>query len=174
MGGNHTCGRPCTPLCEAAVTLASASGPGPPCPLRASPVYPLQQHGQHRRGQCHNAVLGLRPHEPAALQPFRVERHASVVVPKDLHQVSSAAPENIQVAPVRIAPQRLLHLQGQARPFMPRRISVVPAASQTRTPLGSGITAAPPPSPGATPPSRHPHPPGCRCHPATRSQSAPA
>ena len=31
------------------MTLASASGPGPPCPLRASPVYPLHTIGRIRR-----------------------------------------------------------------------------------------------------------------------------
>ncbi len=33
-----------------------------------------------------------------------------------------------------------------ARPFMPRRMSVGPVASHTRTPLGTGIIAAPAPA----------------------------
>jgi hypothetical protein len=44
---------------------------------------------------------------------------------------------------VRIALQDLLHLV--AKLFMPRRISVWPTTSQTRTPEGTGIIAAPVP-----------------------------
>ena len=45
--------------------------------------------------------------------------------------------------------------------------------SHTRTPVGITIIAAPPSSHGAAPPGRHPHPPGCRSRPATRSRSGP-
>ena len=60
------------------------------------------------------AVGRRRPDEPSALQPLRIQRHAEPVVPEDLDQVTSFAPENIEIARVRIAPQRLLNLQGQA------------------------------------------------------------
>ena len=58
-------------------------------------------------------------------------------------QLTALAAEHIDVAGVRIALQDLLHLV--AKLFMPRRISVWPTTSQTRTPEGTGIIAAPAP-----------------------------
>jgi hypothetical protein len=61
-----------------------------------------------------------------------------------LHEVAPAPTEHKEIAGMRIALQRLLHLQ--VRPFMPRRISVWPVAIHTRTPEGMGIIAAAVPS----------------------------
>src|SRR5262249_16947214 len=44
---------------------------------------------------------------------LRIKRHAEAVMPQDLHQRAAAATEDVQVAGVRIAVQRLLHLTRQ-------------------------------------------------------------
>ena len=79
-----------------------------------------------------------------------VERHADPVVPDDLDQVRAAATKDVEIAAMRVTAERLLHLQRQE--CMPRRISVWPTASQTRTPEGVGIIRAAPPARGAGPP----------------------
>ncbi len=48
-------------------------------------------------------------------------------MPKDLQQATLLAPEHVEVARVRVAPQRLLNLECE--PFKPRRISVWQLAS---------------------------------------------
>src|SRR5207248_2981961 len=59
--------------------------------------------------------LGRRwPDEAALLQPLGVERHAEPVMPKNLNQVTSGASEDVKIAGMRIAPQSLLNLKGQA------------------------------------------------------------
>jgi hypothetical protein len=40
--------------------------------------------------------------------------HAKPIVPDDFDQVAAAAAENVEIAGMRIAPERLLHLQSQA------------------------------------------------------------
>ena len=122
----------------------------PPCALRVPPVNALQHVGELRRRDDNDAIGRRGPDELAALQPLGVERHAQSVMPKHLHEVAPAPTEHKEIAGMRIALQRLLHLQ--VRPFMPRRISVWPVAIHTRTPEGMGIIAAAvpssPPSPG--------------------------
>jgi hypothetical protein len=61
---------------------------------------------------------------------------------KNFQQITALAPEDVKIPSVRIALQSLLHLQG--RLFMPRRMSVVPVASQTRTFDGGTIIRAAP------------------------------
>jgi hypothetical protein len=78
---------------------------------------------------------------PKLLEQDHRQRHAKAVVPKNLDQVTSGTSEDVKIARMRIALQRLLDLQR--RPFMPRRMSVHPTASQTRTPEGTRIIAAP-------------------------------
>ena len=95
-------------------------------------------------GDGDGAIRWRGPDEPAAFKAFGVKRHTQAVMPEDLQQVAAFAAENVKIAGVRIAPQRLLN------PFMPRRISVAPAANQTCTPVGGVIIHAAPPSPGAT------------------------
>jgi hypothetical protein len=53
--------------------------------------------------------------------------------------MTAFAAENIKIAGMPIALQPLLDLH--ARLFMPRRMSVWPTASHTRTPEGTGIIA---------------------------------
>jgi hypothetical protein len=64
-------------------------------------------------------------------------------MPKNFDQVTSFPAKNVKIAGMRIALQLLLTCS--AKPFMPLRMSVRPTASHTRTPLGTGITAAPMP-----------------------------
>ena len=60
-------------------------------------------------------------------------------MPENLDQIAAAAPEDVEIASVRIALQALL--DRSARLCMPRRMSVWPVAIQTLTPLGIGIIA---------------------------------
>src|SRR5487761_1437963 len=55
----------------------------------------------------------LRPDEAALLQPLGIERHAEAVMPKDLDQVTSGAPENVEIAGMGIAPECFLDLKRQ-------------------------------------------------------------
>ena len=61
-------------------------------------------------------------------------------MPENLDQVTTFATKDVQITGVRVALQYLLNLDRQA--FMPRRMSVCPTASHTRTPEGTGIIAA--------------------------------
>ena len=94
------------------------------------------------------------------LQPLGVERLANAVAPEDFDHVAAGTPENMEIAGMRIAPERLLHLQRQS--FHARRMSVWPAASQTRTLDGKAIIAVPArPAPAAAQhPSRRDRPGG--------------
>jgi hypothetical protein len=76
------------------------------------------------------------------LQTLGIERHADPIVPEDLHQITALAPEHVEVPRVRIALQRLLHLERQAVHTAPH--VGVPTASQTRTAEGTAITDARP------------------------------
>jgi hypothetical protein len=60
-------------------------------------------------------------------------------MPKNFQKITAFTAKDIKIASMWITPQRLLDLQSE--PFMPRRISVAPVASQIRTPLGTGIIA---------------------------------
>ena len=54
--------------------LASARRLWPPGRLRVTPVDPFQEIAHLPRGQRHHPVRGLRPDEPAPVQPLGVER----------------------------------------------------------------------------------------------------
>ena len=60
-------------------------------------------------------------------------------MPKNFDQVTAFATENIKIAGMRIALQP--SWTCNAKLFMPRRMSVWPTASHTRTPEGTGIIA---------------------------------
>ena len=53
------------------------------------------------------------PAEPAAFQSFRIERHPQPIMPKDLQRITTFAAEDVKIAGLWIAPQRLLNLQRQ-------------------------------------------------------------
>ncbi len=81
--------------------------------LRIAPVDRLQKI-THLGGRDRNrAIHSRRPDEPPAIQPLGVQRQPDPVVPNDLHQIAALAPENVQIAHVRITLQPLLHLQRQ-------------------------------------------------------------
>jgi len=86
----------------------------PPCALRMSPVNALQHIGELRRRDDNNAIGRRGPDKLAALQPLGVKRHAQTVMPKHLHEVAPASTEHEEITGVRIALQRLLHLQSEA------------------------------------------------------------
>jgi hypothetical protein len=95
--------------------VQSAHSFWPPRPLRMSPVNTLQHIGKLRRCDDDDTVCRRRPDELAALQSLGVERHAETVVPKNLDEIATAAAKGEKIAGVRIALQRLLHLQGKCR-----------------------------------------------------------
>src|SRR6266403_3328601 len=81
---------------------------------RIPPVDPVEHVGELRRRDSNHAVGRRWPDEAAFLQPLGVERHAEPVMPKNLNQVTSGASEDVKIAGMRIAPQGLLNLKGQA------------------------------------------------------------
>jgi hypothetical protein len=85
-----------------------------PCVLGISPIDSVQHVSELRRRDRNDAVRSRGPNEPAALQPLGVERHADAVMPEDLYQRAALPPKHIEIAGVRIALERLLHLQRQA------------------------------------------------------------
>jgi hypothetical protein len=93
--------------------VQSAHSFWPPRPLRMSPVNTLQHIGKLRRCDDDDTICRRRPDELAALQSLGVERHAETVVPKNLDEIATAAAKGEKIAGVRIALQRLLHLQGK-------------------------------------------------------------
>src|SRR5437667_138442 len=79
------------------------------------PAIDSVQHVCEWRRRDSNPAIGRRlPDEAALLQPLGVERHAEPVMPKNLNQVTSGASEDVKIAGMRIAPQGLLNLKGQA------------------------------------------------------------
>ncbi len=108
--------------------------------------------------------------ETAPLQPLGIQRHSQAVVPEDLQKIASTTSENIDVADVWIA--RSACCTCRAKPFIPRRISVAPAASQTRTPDGGVIIRAEPISRGGAPPQTHSRRRSRARRRSTRSRSA--
>src|SRR6266478_1365755 len=58
-----------------------------------------------------NAVRQRWPQKAAALQPLREQTRALAVLPNDLDQVAAAAPKNVEITSVRIAP----HAPDQTR-----------------------------------------------------------
>src|SRR5438309_3521319 len=78
------------------------------------PIDSVQHVCELRRRDSNHAIGRRWPDEAALLQPLGVERHAEPVMPKNLNQVTSGASEDVKIAGMRIAPQGLLNLKGQA------------------------------------------------------------
>ena len=78
-----------------------------------APVDPVQHVGKLRRRDRDRPRLRRRPDEAPVLQPLGVERHPHAVVPEDLQKVAPTAPEDEEIARVRVPAQRFLDLQGQ-------------------------------------------------------------
>src|SRR5438034_7102231 len=81
---------------------------------RVPPIDSVQHVCELRRRDSNHAIGQRWPDEAALLQPLGVERHAEPVMPKNLNQVTSGASEDVKIAGMRIAPQGLLNLKGQA------------------------------------------------------------
>jgi hypothetical protein len=85
----------------------------PPRMLRVSPVDAFEQVTQLRGRDDNRIILGGRPDEAALFQALGVERGAQPVVPKNLNELTALASEDIKIARMRIASQRLLDAQSQ-------------------------------------------------------------
>src|SRR5260370_35033597 len=81
---------------------------------RVPPIDSCEHISEWCRRNSNHAVGWRGPHKPAALEALRVERHAEAVMPENLDQITSGAPEDVKIARMRISPQRFLHLQRQA------------------------------------------------------------
>ena len=112
-----------TPICainsvrrvnEPQLVQRSSGRRRPPGVLGIPPIDPVQHISELRRRDRYHAGRGRWPNKPATLQPLGVKRHANAVMPENLYQRTIAPPENVQIAGVRVALQRLLNLQGQA------------------------------------------------------------
>src|SRR5215470_1512663 len=86
----------------------------PPGSPRHPPVDPLQQHRQLRPAQHHHALLGPRPHESSALQPFGVQAQPVAIPPQQLDQIAAATAKAEYVPGERILPEHRLCLCRQA------------------------------------------------------------
>lgn len=82
--------------------------------LRVSPVDAIEHVAKLGARNRHDAPRWRGLDETAALEPLGVERHAVPIVPQDSYQVAALAPEHVKVARVRVALQRLLHLECKA------------------------------------------------------------
>ncbi len=78
-----------------------------------APVDPFEQIAELAGRGHHRAIRRRRPHEASSLQALGIERGAQPVVPEDLDQLAALAPEDVKVAGMRVALQRLLDAQGQ-------------------------------------------------------------
>src|SRR5271165_1083431 len=81
--------------------------------LRVSPVDTFEQVAQLRGRDNNRTFLCGRPDEAALFQALGVERGAQPVVPEYLNELTALASEDIEIARMRIAPQRLLDAQSQ-------------------------------------------------------------
>jgi hypothetical protein len=86
-----------------------------------------------RRRPHHRAIRYLWPDEAATLQPLGVKRHGETGMPKTLEQLAAPAAEDVEIAPMRITPERLLNLQDQRAHATPH--VGWPVAIQIRTDL---------------------------------------
>src|SRR5512132_310098 len=75
------------------------------------PVDALEQHRQLRRAQRHPALPGLRPDEPAPLQPLGEQAETLTVPIQHLDQLAAPAAKDEQMPGERILPQHLLRQQ---------------------------------------------------------------
>ena len=97
-----------------AADICSTCALRPPAQLRIPPVDALEHVSHLRRRDRYRAVRCRRPDKLAAVQTLGIERHAQPIMPKDLHQIAAAAPEDVEIATMRIALQALLHCESQA------------------------------------------------------------
>jgi hypothetical protein len=87
-----------------------------------APIDPLEEVAKLGRRYHQNALRWLRPYELAALETLGIKRHTETVMPEDLQKSAAAAPEDIEIAAMRVPPKGFLDQQRSE--FIPRRMSV--------------------------------------------------
>ncbi len=110
-------------------------------PARIAPVDRVEQIAELRRRDRDGAVRRARPDEPARFETLGVKRQADAVVRQRTLIMSPRRPRKTKRSPAcgsRPGPSWICNV----KPFMPRRMSVTPPASQTRTPEGTEIMIA--------------------------------
>lgn len=85
---------------------------GPLGVSRIAPVDPFKQVAEWAGRDHYHPIGRRRPHEAFLLQALGVERGAQPILPEDLDQLVTLAPEDVKVASMGIAPQLLLDAQG--------------------------------------------------------------
>ena len=75
---------------------------------RHAPVNSFEQDGQLCRCQNHRAAQGLRPYKAALLQSFGKQTQALSVLPQQLDDVTTPAPEHKDMATERVLLQSVL------------------------------------------------------------------
>jgi hypothetical protein len=73
------------------------------------PINAFEQHGKLRPRQRYSSRFGLRPNEPAALEPLRKQTQAVAIKPKQFDQVASFAAKDEHVPGKRVLLQARLH-----------------------------------------------------------------
>jgi hypothetical protein len=128
----------------------STRGLWPPGLLRHPPIDTFEQVTELRRRDRHHLVRRGRPDEAPTFQALGKQAHALAVMPEHLDQPAASPAEYEQMPAVWIT-------LGRAKPSKPLRMSVWPAASQTRAPLGAGAVR-PSPVPSTAPRTSIPRP----------------
>jgi hypothetical protein len=95
----------------------------PPGQLRISPVDSFEHIGHLRRRDRNDAFRRRGPDELATVEPLRIERNPKAIVPKDLHQIASAAPKNVEIAGSSKSESRTRQRRSELAPPSPRRRS---------------------------------------------------
>lgn len=105
-----------------------------------APVDAFKQHGELYHGQVHGAFGRLWPEEATVLQTFGEETKAITIPPESSLMRSPRRPRKTKTwSPKGSAPSFSWTIA--AIPSNPRRMSVIPPASQMRVPLGKPIIA---------------------------------
>ena len=93
--------------------LKLSRAPRAPGMLGVAPIDPLEHVAELSGRHGHRAPLRLRPNKPPPVQPLGVERYAQSVVPKNFDQLAPTPAKDIEIAGMRVALHRLLHLECQ-------------------------------------------------------------
>lgn len=88
-------------------------------PVRPPPIDPFPQHGELRRGQLRDAVLGLRPGKTPALEDLLIEAEPLAIPRKELDPVAHASPECELCPAGQLLPRRVLGQRSQAGDALP-------------------------------------------------------
>jgi len=86
-----------------------------PGPRRLTPINPLTQHRKLRTRQRYSSARCLRPYKTATIKPLLEKAHPVAIMPNQLYQVTSAAPEDEDLPRQRTLVERALDQAAQAR-----------------------------------------------------------